>query len=251
MPRLDKTVTVKWDKTPHGGVQLFEGKKRFYTTCKLRRFGFPIDNAICNTDFYAEGMTFGNVPHLLSLNVGPKQGYQRANILVPVSRHSVMSEMHLVAPLWPPHDDTRRRRIVDAFVHMLKPDDDYEHDIDRMWRLHTECEAKHYEELMDKPRPPAFASWHEARQHAGKVLGSNACACSLATCASRLSPHQHTLVAPCSHHTSNTAATADPSSHNTHRANRRVARPRVWGAADIAYVLGLATLTSCRCVCWV
>jgi hypothetical protein len=65
-----------------------------------RRTGIPLDTAITFTDYYAQGQSFKGMPHFLHLNTTIKP-WNKANLLVPISRAATWADVHLAHPLWP------------------------------------------------------------------------------------------------------------------------------------------------------
>lgn len=117
-------------------------------TIKFKRYAFPVDTAITYTDFFAQGVSFRGDPHFLHLGVSEKQGYRRANLLVPISRPAVLSDVVLLHPLWPRGDHTARLNIIRLFKKALTPDPDYESEMERLQQLHSNTVSTHYSSLM-------------------------------------------------------------------------------------------------------
>ena len=120
------------------------------TAIKFKRFTFPVDTALAFTDYYAQGASFRGDPHFLHLNIAQTQGYRRANLLVPISRPAVLSDVVLLQPLWQPGDQAARHRIVRKIQTALKPDKDYKAEMERLHVNHHNTTAKHFHRLMLK-----------------------------------------------------------------------------------------------------
>jgi hypothetical protein len=117
-------------------------------TIKFKRFAFPVDTAIAYTDYYAQGASFRGDPHFLHLGVGDHQGFKRGNLLVPISRPAVLSDVVILSPLWPNGDYNARQKVIQQFKSALKPDPDYQAEMERLHLKHKATMAKHYAALM-------------------------------------------------------------------------------------------------------
>lgn len=115
---------------------------------KFKRFAFPVDTALAYTDYFAQGASFRGAPHFLHLGVGGKQGFKRGNLLVPISRPAVLSDVVILSPLWPPGDYNARTKVIDQFKSALKPDPDYQAEMDSLHCKHAATMAKYYASLM-------------------------------------------------------------------------------------------------------
>lgn len=115
---------------------------------KFKRFAFPVDTALAYTDYFAQGASFRGDPHFLHLGVGGKQGFKRGNLLVPISRPAVLSDVVILSPLWTPGDHNARKKVIDQFKSALKPDPDYKAEMERLHIKHDATTAKHYSTLM-------------------------------------------------------------------------------------------------------
>ena len=95
-------------------LRLFTTGQKKAPSIRIRRHGFAADCVITFTDFYAQGVSFKGEPHFLHLGLrkDEKHGYKRGNLLVPLSRASKFSEIHLLQPLWQPGDTTARQKII-------------------------------------------------------------------------------------------------------------------------------------------
>lgn len=116
---------------------------------KFKRYAFLVDTALTFTDYFAQGVSFRGDPHFLHLGVSGKQGYKRANLLVPISRPARLSDLVLLHPLWADGDSAARQRIIDMIRRALKPDMDFETEMKRLDECHSKTVEKHYRELME------------------------------------------------------------------------------------------------------
>lgn len=119
-------------------------------TIKYKRYAFPVDTAITYTDYFAQGVSFRGDAHFLHLGINGKQGYRRANLLVPISRPAVLSDVVLLHPLWPENDEKAREKIIKQFKKALTPDPDFEAEMCRLRQLHSSTISRHYSSLMDE-----------------------------------------------------------------------------------------------------
>lgn len=121
---------------------LFKNEAEEGTVVSIRRRGFSLDMANAVTDFFAQGVSFRGEPHMLHLNIPPDGHLSRANILVPVSRPSLFSQLHLLAPLWPDGDLAARSKVIMKVHSALKPNPHHVAEMDRLRELakktHTE-----------------------------------------------------------------------------------------------------------------
>jgi hypothetical protein len=108
------------------------------TVVQVRRRGFPLDVANAVTDCFAQGMSFRGAPYVLHMNIPPDGKLNRANLLVPVSRPSLYSQLHLLAPLWPPNDMAARSAVIRKVHAVLKPDPHLVAEMERFERLEKE-----------------------------------------------------------------------------------------------------------------
>jgi len=70
------------------------------------------------------------------LNVDKKQGYLKANILVPISRPAKFSDLVLLTPLWPNGDMLARKKFLEKFHRCLQHTPDYRAEMERLNDLH-------------------------------------------------------------------------------------------------------------------
>ena len=129
------TFLVDWSKTSIN-VKLYADRNDLESAHKftVRRMGFPLEVALAFTDFFAQGQSFKGAPHLLHLNIGKRESYKKANILVPVSRPATLADLKLANPLWT--DAVERERVISKFATALKPCPDYLAEMDRLRALH-------------------------------------------------------------------------------------------------------------------
>lgn len=152
-PKFSQTFTVDWSKTSVQ-IKLYKDKNDLESANKfsVRRTSFPLETALTFTDFFAQGQSFKGAPHLLHLNIGQREAYKKANILVPVSRPANLSDLKLAHPLWPTGDGRERERIIDKFYKALQPSPDYEAEMKRLTALHTKTMTdfdQHHNSTMD------------------------------------------------------------------------------------------------------
>lgn len=136
-PKHSDTFVVDWSKTSIN-IKLYEDRNDLESANKfsVRRTGFPLEVALAFTDFFAQGQSFKGAPHLLHLNIGKRESYKKANILVPVSRPATLSDLKLAHPLW--SNDEERGRVIAKFATALKPCPDYLAEMERLRMLHED-----------------------------------------------------------------------------------------------------------------
>ncbi len=123
-------------------TQLYEGDAELGTSVKVVRRGFPLESASAVTDYFAQGVSFRGEPHLLHLNVPPNGKMTRANLLVPVSRPSLYSQLHLLAPLWPHGDLAARAKLIGKVHEALKPNRHLQMETARLQELAEETKSQ-------------------------------------------------------------------------------------------------------------
>jgi hypothetical protein len=72
-----------------------------------------------------------------------RQRLTRANLLVPTTRPSLWSQLHLLAPLWPPDDAEARRAYIASVQAALRPHPDYVHEMQRLRHLAAATARRH------------------------------------------------------------------------------------------------------------
>jgi hypothetical protein len=118
-------------------IRLFEGSLEpcLDTVLKMCRTGVHLYPAYAVTDFFAQGMSFRGDPWLLHLSL-PDEGkkFTRANLLIPISRPSLWSQLKLLTPLWP---FGKKREFIEAVRKALKPDPDLLKEMERAEAIAT------------------------------------------------------------------------------------------------------------------
>lgn len=145
-PVASKTIEFTLDKAMKLYADPMDKTKG--DTIKFKRYAFSIDTAVTYTDYFAQGVSFKGDPHFLHLGVSEKQGYRKANLLVPLSRPAVLSDVVLLHPLWPKGDHLARQNFIRMFKKSLALDPDYEAEMDRLNTLHVQTVKAHYTGLM-------------------------------------------------------------------------------------------------------
>ena len=139
------------------------------TTVKVRRRGIPLGDGYAVTDYFVQGMTFGNNPWLLHLAPPPDSGRDkddgrltRASILVAMSRYPLWSRVRLLAPLWTSTAD--KAAVLDTFVKAATLGPDLIAFLDRL-RSHGAATARRHS-LLAASLAPAVALAAAARLRA-------------------------------------------------------------------------------------
>jgi hypothetical protein len=92
----------------------------------IKRKGISLQLAYCVTDYFAQGMSFRGAPWLLHLSLPDNRAvFSRANLLIPLSRPSLWSQLKLLTPLWPPDKPSAKDKYLKAVMEALKPDEEY------------------------------------------------------------------------------------------------------------------------------
>ncbi len=104
-------------------------------------------------DFYAQGMSFKGDPWMIHLALPdnmPK--FDRANIIVPLTRPSKWSQLKLLCRLW--KDDKGKADYITKFAKAIKPCPNYVAEMLEARRLAVTPEMQIlYQDLMGKPMP--------------------------------------------------------------------------------------------------
>lgn len=103
-------------------VKLYRGDDTEGNVVTVNRIGFRLEVANAVTDVFAQGMSFRGAPYVLHLNIPPDGKLHRANLLVPISRPSLFSQLHLLAPLYSVGDKATRSSVIQKVYNTLKPD---------------------------------------------------------------------------------------------------------------------------------
>ena len=104
----------------------------------VKRRGFPLNPAYAVTDYFAEGMTFGNDDTwAIHMTLPPKSSINRASVLVNISRFRGWSHVNVLCPLWRPLDPLARKDVIKRFSNFLKMSDDLVTDLKRLAQLAT------------------------------------------------------------------------------------------------------------------
>jgi hypothetical protein len=125
------------------------------TKVAVYRHGFMLESANVVTDYFAQGMSFRGTPNLLHITPPPGQGQRlnRGNILVTVSRPSLLSELNLLTRLWREGDDADKARVIGAVKAALIPSKDYLAEKVRLHALSVATWEHHYERLCSSTLP--------------------------------------------------------------------------------------------------
>ena len=147
-----RTFPVSW--TSHARL-LFENTLELGNAVNVRRQGIPLSLAYCVTDYFAQGMSFKGLPWLIHLALPDSSPvFSKANILVPLSRPSLWSELKLLTPLWPDGDEEAKAKFITKVRNALKPNVDYKAEMDRAKELARGDKMKKlYKELMKVEMP--------------------------------------------------------------------------------------------------
>ena len=106
----------------------------------LRR-GIPLAGGYAVTDFFAQGMSFGDACWLVDLRPPSTGPFLRATILVMISRFANMTKLQLLAPLW--DSPTHRTEVIARFHEALKPDPDLVRAIQRLHHIAQATKQRH------------------------------------------------------------------------------------------------------------
>ena len=96
------------------------------------RYMMPLGDGFAVTDYYAQGMSFGDALWMAHLGVPDAGPMQRASVLVTLTRFRDWDRVLPWARLWPPGDLARRRVVIDAFVALAKGDPELRHEMARV-----------------------------------------------------------------------------------------------------------------------
>jgi hypothetical protein len=88
-------------------------------------------------------VSFKRDPWLLHLTPPDKGSLTRPNVLVPCTRPSLWSELHLLAPLWPHDNEAKRQEVIAFFCKLLQPDPDYVAEMQRLRLLAADTARRH------------------------------------------------------------------------------------------------------------
>ena len=119
------------------------------TSVSFNRIGMPIDPAVTFTDFYAQGQSFKGAPHFLHLNISSGAPWNKANLLVPISRAATWSDVKLAHPLWNAGDTSQRNRVIGHITNALRPKPSYVTELVRLEALHRATHNIFYDALMN------------------------------------------------------------------------------------------------------
>lgn len=89
----------------------------------ILRFGIPLDGAMAVTDYFAQGVSFKKAIWLLHLKPPSSGKMSKANLLVPITRPSLFSDLWLLAPLYT--NEVERLEVIRRYKLALKPNDHY------------------------------------------------------------------------------------------------------------------------------
>jgi hypothetical protein len=149
---MARSFNVKWEGPPK---QLFKDSFELGNSILVKRRGIKLSLAYCVTDYFAQGMSFKGKPWLIHLTLPDKHpSFDRANILVPLSRPSRWSELKLITPLWPQGDSKAREKFINKVHQALKPSLDYKEEMKRAKALATGREMRAlYLKIMKREMP--------------------------------------------------------------------------------------------------
>ena len=145
-------------------------------TFKVKRRGIPLGDGYAVTDYFVQGMTFGNNPWLLHL-VPPTDGRKnddegtltRASILVAMSRYPLWSKVRLLAPLWT--NPQEKAAVLDMFVKAATMGPDLIAFLERLRDLGAATARKHHQ--LATTLLPAVELANTARQRAAQSAQHN------------------------------------------------------------------------------
>lgn len=102
------------------------------------------------SDYFAQGMSFKGEPWILHLALPDEvEKFSRANLIVPLTRPSLWSELRLLTPLWPEGDEDAKKKFCERFKSALKPDKRYSAEMERARALASSPYMKSlYDSLM-------------------------------------------------------------------------------------------------------
>lgn len=105
-----------------------------YHRVACTRTTFPLGDAYCVTDYYAQGMSFRDACWLAHLTPPPDRGaMKRASLLVTHTRFRNWEALQLWAPLW--GSETERKQVIDRFHRCIQPKADLTAELSRLERL--------------------------------------------------------------------------------------------------------------------
>jgi hypothetical protein len=131
------------------------------TSLYVHRTGIPLESANAVTDFFAQGCSFRGQPHLVHITPPPGRGQRlnQGNLLVPISRPSLWSELKLLSPLWQPGDEAGKARVLAVVKKALIPSPDYLAEKKQLQDLHDYTYETFYPQYMkDEHAPPPTPS---------------------------------------------------------------------------------------------
>jgi hypothetical protein len=88
------------------------------------RMTVPLGHGFAVTDYAVQGQSFGDATWFAHLGVPDSGPMARASVLVILTRFRDWAAVRPWAPLWPPGDMERRRKVIDAFHRAAKPKPD-------------------------------------------------------------------------------------------------------------------------------
>ena len=134
--RSDKAI-----KLPDGDQPVVHGER--VTAVHCTRHGFQLGDGFAVTDYYAEGLSFGNdtwFAHLCRPHTGK---LQRASVLVTLTRFADWDRVLAWTPLWPANATRQEReRVIKAFHKAAKPPADLTAEMARLRGLANDTRAK-------------------------------------------------------------------------------------------------------------
>ena len=100
------------------------------------------------SDVYAQGVSFKRDKWLLHITPPPTGRLSKANLLVPLSRPSLWSDLHLLQPLWPEGDMAARDKVIATVRKALIPSQDYLAEILRLEVVAAATKQRLYSHMM-------------------------------------------------------------------------------------------------------
>jgi hypothetical protein len=97
------------------------GTKLEATTITFKRTGIPLDDGYCVTDYYCQGVSFGDESWVIHVAQPPgRHGLSRTSLYVMTTRYSELSRVRVLAPLW--ETPAGREAYIDALHASARPD---------------------------------------------------------------------------------------------------------------------------------
>lgn len=143
VPITPKSAKIKI-KLPHA----LELDGQMVDAVDIHRTGLPLGNGYAVTDYFAQGMNFRNDCWLLHLTPPPTGAFDRASLLVMLTRYSSMDDVKLLTPLWPTGNAAARKRVIQSFYKASQMDVDLVHELARLKHASAQTRAKNQHRLL-------------------------------------------------------------------------------------------------------